>query len=96
MKELIAMDGVVWRPPGPPKRGPGKLFFVLLALKRRPGEWAEIGKYASVNAASATASRLQAHGTQRPDGDFEFTCRTRAGGGGVLFGRFRPPELNGE
>jgi hypothetical protein len=88
------MNTVLWRQPPQPDHRPGPLYFKLLHLQERPGAWAEIGRYASVNAASATASRLRTGTSRRPEGDFEFTTRTERGRG-VLYARYLPTDWNG-
>ncbi|MFE0101193.1 hypothetical protein [Streptomyces sp. NPDC059009] len=48
------------------------------ALRKRPGEWAMVGTYASANAACGAAHRIKT-GTYRayvPTGTFEATTRT--------------------
>jgi hypothetical protein len=85
---------VRWKIPEVPQRRRGKLYFRLLALTKRPGYWAVIGEYSSVHGATATVSRLRSRSALRPDGDYEFTCRTNRKGRGELFARSIPPELN--
>ena len=87
-------EDVTWGSPGRKGRGPGPLFFRLLKLMKRPGEWAIIGRYANVHSACSTASRLKDRRTRRLDGDFEFTARTDASGRGLLYARFVPAEMN--
>jgi hypothetical protein len=69
------------------------MYFKLLTTTKRPGEWAILGTYSSVNSANATASRLKRRETRRPDGDFQFTSRSDTGGRGLLFARSVPPEM---
>ena len=83
---------IEWAPGGPPLRSL-RLAEVLEAVAARPGQWAVVGRYRSVNSARTVASRLR-KGHIGPPVRWELAVCPDAGGTAALYVRRLPDHYD--
>jgi hypothetical protein len=83
---------IVWKDPGPSRRGPGVRqggiwIDRLRPLMHHPGRWAVVDTKDSIQKASGTAAQLRGPKAKIPAGKWEFAARE-----GEVFARYVGPE----